>query len=115
MEKKIEEMNKFIAEFMGATYAIMDTDKTVLAFILSEQRFPDNMYRCKTTDLKYHSSWDWQIPAFSKAVLLLDKTVDNKTDKYAEMYAEAITNDDKLKGFEALVGMIKFINSSKTK
>lgn len=62
--EKIQQGNKLIAEFMGASAPVLD--KNVLAFILSKQRFPDKMYRCKPEDLKYHSSWNWLMPVVEK-------------------------------------------------
>lgn len=60
IEEKILEGNKLIAEFMGLSYC----DKYQY-----EGWYQNNEYNyriCDFNSLKYHSSWDWLIPAVEK-------------------------------------------------
>ena len=57
----IEEGNKLIAEFMGAKHVV---DGNVMWNKYNQ--FPDMMYTCKPSQLKYLSSWDWLMPVVEK-------------------------------------------------
>ncbi len=107
MNTDIIEGNRLIAEFMGAGFPAID--KSVMAFILSEQRFPDNMYRCKVGELKYHSSWDWIIEPIKK-FRALDIDNDTYRSHVQEIDNAVIDEYDIVQSFKALVNAIKWYN-----
>ena len=61
--------NKLIAEFMGCTYS--DTFMGLLPnHWIKEDGEPLTGYL--DTELKYHSSWDWLIPAVEKCITYIN-------------------------------------------
>ena len=67
--------------------------------------------------LEYHTSWDWQIPAWSKISHLTQKAAsDNKYLaerhlSYADKYESAIFTNNLEEGFKVLVSIITWYNT----
>src|SRR5688572_26876382 len=101
MDKTVTEGNKLIAEFMGKKRR----------YESSEQFFLES--------LKYHTSWDWQIPAWSKVCFDIKKMVYGdtvKTDFYLHLlneYENCVCFNAPGRGQEVLVKAIKWYNQNK--
>lgn len=66
--QSIEEGNKLIAEFMGATkqeYNVLDVKEPQYCWRFPGDSF-DDMIKNFETQTPYHSSWDWLIPVAFK-------------------------------------------------
>jgi hypothetical protein len=69
--------------------------------------------------LHYHSSWDWQIPAWSKVTTLLKESTrkdGNHVEFYysqLEEYEKAVVNNKPEYGFCVLVKSIEYYNKHK--
>ena len=70
----IEEGNKIIAEFMGAVPC-----KVWLKSIGDEDGYECEKYKLPTSELEYHSSWDWLMPACHKWDCLTDAEIKEGT------------------------------------
>ena len=89
------EGNKLIAEFMGkkTTQIVYEKNESI------------------TIDcaLEYHSSWGWQIPAWSKAIQEYDLP---RKSVYKTRYAVATAINDTMLGFKILIELITEINQN---
>lgn len=101
--------NKVIAEFMG-NYPRIEKYKTATHNI--EVGVPDEK-------LQYHSSWDWQIPAWAKLVHLCQEIVSKTNgdehkplkDSYyyfLDNYENSVSNNNPLQGFEIIIRTLKW-------
>lgn len=108
-----EEKIRLIAEFMGAT---IDEDLNV-KFILPADGI--GLAGCGLHACKYHSSWDWQVPAWSKIAHLTQSIASESEEKakqhlrFADMYECAVFTNNPLEGFKIIVEAITFYNSNK--
>ena len=103
--EEIIQGNKMIAEFdmlsmlKGGFYSIAGKLRT------SEQ-------------LEYHSSWDWQIPSWSKIAHLTQKLASEDMQfvpnhlSFADRYESAIFTNDTQKGFEVICDAIQCYNDN---
>ena len=69
-------------------------------------------------ELKYHSSWDWQIPVWSKVAALSQKLamteeLATRHNKLCDKYEEAVFQNNPEKGQQLIVEFIKFYNNGK--
>lgn len=115
------EGNKLIGVFHGARFneetqrLIYDTD-SMNSFALSIQAINVNI-----EEAKYHTSWDWQIPAWSKVVPLIQNILkgnlgaDNKRLYLYERYELAVMQNNTADGFDILIQAIQWYNTHKSK
>lgn len=110
------EGNKIISEFMemkdsSLGYAIPDS-------------FRCNWTHCEDHDFMFHSSWDWQIPAWSKAITefkewatIGDQSQYQEYIRLLEQYENAVFHNKPEVGQGVLVKAITILNthSSNTK
>lgn len=74
-------------------------------------------------ELKYHSSWDWQIPAWSKLVLgglkgyILSASQEEgeRYNRLMDAYYQTVRINKPLEGFELLVEAIDWYNNQSVK
>lgn len=114
---EIQEGNKLIAEFTGMKkyyHSLKDN-------IDHEQTWyiDDPNKEIYTADLKYHSSWDWFMPAWEKFRKCIDIT-GNPTEKYYQQYSQhcqqiatAIAHITIEESFARLVKAIQWYNQNK--
>lgn len=109
--ESIEQGNKLIAEFCGL--------KTARNGAYLHQ---SNFYSAK--ELLYHSSWDWQIPAWSKVITIFKEwaTIGDQSQyqeyiRLLEQYENAVFHNKPEVGQGVLVKAITILNthSSNTK
>src|SRR5690349_21227370 len=116
MEKhEIAARNALIAVFMGGKIKRKD-----------KKNHPENPFNKPTWwfpnedlghfELEYHTSWDWQIPAWSKLVKLSQKLAQDEVnaDRHIRMmdqYESAICNNSPQKGFDVIVAFITWYNA----
>lgn len=100
---KTAESNRLIAEFMGAKKREKYFDTRPVEYLI-------NNYWTAPGNLKYHTSWDWQIPAWSKAIQEYDLP---RKSVYKTRYAVATAMNDIGLGFQILVELITEINQNK--
>ena len=110
------EGNRLIAVFMGGEL-IEGRQGNVYWFgnyhyILTEHK------ALNVHDFKYHSSWDWQIPAWSKVVklnnaLCMDAAKAEVHNSLCDQYQSAVCDNKPNEGFEILVQAIEWYNSQK--
>jgi predicted house-cleaning noncanonical NTP pyrophosphatase (MazG superfamily) len=116
-EMTIQEGNRIIAEFME--YDIADNIKWEEEEDKGRPR-PWMIERPGTVDdLEYHTSWDWQVPVWSKLVKEVKEWVKDKPEyvlsKYlwfVAQYEEAIFCDDKSKGHKVVTEMLEWYNTN---
>jgi len=72
---KKEEINKIIAEFMAI-------DKGTYEILLPEQGWFDERTDRNSSKFRYHSNWNWLIPAWSK---IITKIWDSKFSDSVEL------------------------------
>ncbi len=106
--------NKLIAEFIGAIHNGG-----------SYYKFKENLPNFKTndwieTDLRFHSSWDWLIPAYNKARVSSYKVYDSfDVDKaHIKLWKGFNVKNNKIditRVFKSLVSYIKWYNKYKQK
>jgi|SRR6185295_12644425 len=109
--------NKLIWEFMHSS-----TKLTLEKGYVRSQNISDARYGVgENVDwtLEYHSSFDWQIPAYSKIGHLLQDMVSKlgkeESDKYLRLldkYESAIFTNDPMKGCQVIVEMIQWYNQN---
>jgi len=113
-EQDVIEGNKAIALFHGAIYRAgkdyyfydIDTNAEMQAFALKIKA-----RNVASENLKYQSSWDWQIPIYSKLMKAVKEIIVNMDEedrqrnyfKHLDNYERAIFNDDKEEGFRIIV------------
>lgn len=79
-------------------------------------RFKKDISERAIVEMYYHSSWDWQVPTWSKIVNAIGRLWENGNvlpDNWFDLkheYFKAITNDDKKTGFDIIVKLIKWYN-----
>lgn len=105
-----EEGNKLIAEFMGFKIWYKDGNK-VHVETSPEMVKPINEWA------KYHSSWDWQVPAYSKLVKLsnvraLTKGYAINHNLFIDKYLDAVCDNNPEEGQKILVEFIKWYNQN---
>lgn len=110
-EISIEEGNKIIAEFMG-----LSTEKIWADCIVFSQHGKE-IGGYVEPSFSYHSSWDWQVPAWSKishiTQNLASKSEENaeKHLKLCDRYEQAIFQNKPGLGQEVIVEAILWYNS----
>ena len=100
------EGNKLIAEFMGG---VRERSLDVSHVNIWKWHFRENKKSIFEDDLKYHSSWGWQIPAWSKAIQEYDLP---RKSVYKTRYAVATAINDTMLGFKILIELITEINQN---
>jgi len=107
----IETGNKIIAAFMCGVYdgrKYMDVPEHGKCLVGPNY---DNQ-------LKYHSSWDWQVPAWSKISHLTKEVAAKSPDTYnrhigfADRYESAVFKNNPLAGFEVIVEAIQWYDTN---
>lgn len=113
------EGNKLIAKFMGINTKVYSDTPTITRW-----QFGNSMLH--QDDLEYHSSWDWQIPAWTKLLSLTRERYYNETkrgastswseqrDIWENNYHSAIDSASPKNGFDILVLAIQWYNENKT-
>lgn len=125
MSKEIEHTNKLIVEFLGGkqvdteriaghNYDMFDLPSS-FPIKLSE---PDMFGMKRTGYLAFHSSWDWQIPVWSKACKLSQQMAmgeENTTrhNKLCDKYEMAVFQDKPDMGQIIIVQFIQWYNKQK--
>jgi hypothetical protein len=61
-------------------------------------------------ELKYHTSWDWIMPAWAKAYKALRRLNDSTCHILINQMGDALVNTDIAKAHEVLIRAIKHIN-----
>jgi hypothetical protein len=113
MNENIREGNKKIAIFLGYKF----TKFKNWVHVDFDKRKELNIKKPIIYDpLKFHSSWDWQIPAWSKVIKLLN-IIQKKTGNdftYLKLdYSHAIEDNKPENGFIVLVEAIDYYNDKK--
>lgn len=109
MSKDIIEGNKLIAEFM-------QMKENSLGWEIPGS-FQCQWTNCELTDFRFHTSWDWQVPVYSKImqkVYGLDVSnllVQMKFKFYFESYGYATEFNDIKHGFDMILKAIRWYNS----
>lgn len=111
VKTEVSEGNRIIAEFDGL---IKTYNSNGVMFSKDGLKYPE--------ELLYHTSWDWQIPAWSKTINeirkagIAEEEIRNpKLDKYFELkrrYGECVYNNKTEEGFKILIEAIKWYNSN---
>lgn len=123
MKTDIREGNKLIAEFDGLV-KLSEKESGILQTSELLYKNKEGEY-ISHAQLKYHSSWDRQIPAWVK-FLSLSKIVLKKSKENAPIIAASIVHfqssyekmihkDDVEKGFEILYEALQWYNQNKEK
>lgn len=98
----IEEMNKAIAEFMGAESQewypknILYPDQSGIHLSYPDKKFPDNEKYHSLGCLKYHSSWDWLMPVVEKIHAIRKEEAESITKDCISRYGGLITWTSKI-------------------
>lgn len=114
-ENDIIEGNRLISEFEGYKFKLdFQEPKSE-----SNGYFIDG-YFTPEEHLEYHTSWDWQIPVWSKIASAVKKEVIKNGDtpyywKRLNDYEAAIFGNNPQKGFEIILDMLKWLNNEKSK
>ncbi len=114
-DKEIIEGKGLIAIFMG-----MEQSKNVLhesgspTFITKDKHGFNTFMTVEM--MKYHSSWDWQIPAWSEAIQIGREMGEgfSKYEDFQKRYRFAVSLNKPDEGFEVLVEVIKWINENQS-
>lgn len=69
------------------------------------------IYQCIVSRVKFHSSWDWLVPAYSK--VQLDHVNGDELSLLQSRFEEAIYTNSVNIGFEALVIYLKWYNNQR--
>ena len=115
LNKEIIEGSKLIAVFMGA----FEGDKigNIERNIYFEKPM-DNLFCYNETGLKYHSSWEWIMPACEKWDKLEGFMIGDQSDKYEELsdsLDNSVTRNYEIDDvFNQLVLNIKWYNKNKS-
>jgi hypothetical protein len=111
MTTEQKEGNAVIAGFMGKTvYPIEGTPEY--------KKWKGQAHDYEWHQLKYHSSWDWQIPVWSKVWdAIKDYNIgnmwaDNYRASFRERYELAVRNNDPKQGAEIIIAAITWHNST---
>lgn len=126
IEQEIIEGDKLIAEFMGGEFITDGTGKGLNHIRFKNDPKKDGKLRFfAIEDLKYHSSWDWQIPAWAKLVTLCQQLVTAKKDRakfesardsyyrFLDRYEQAVCTNNPLVGFKVFNETLKWYNENK--
>lgn len=89
--------------------------------LLIDDLMGDNKYPHRAIeDFEYHTSWDWQIPAYSKIYDMCWKLINKglmragDTNVCSHDYYRAISENNPLKAFETIINLITIYNQAKT-
>lgn len=102
------EGNKLIAEFMGLKFHKIGW--------VDDQHIDGN-YEC--VELKYHSSWDWQIPVYSKLAKAIREIVTKNPEhkptyeRLLNHYESAVFNNQPDAGFLTISSNLQWHNQQK--
>ena len=119
--KTIEEKNAIIAEFMGLKFKDDDTYISELKEMKSNGIYFEQGYM--TSELKYHTSWDWLMPVVEK-IESLEYSVEKNFQRIDNDWQTLITKGNDIlfqdfaeKSIDAmyctLVSFIEFYNQNK--
>lgn len=127
-QEQITEGNFLIALFMGIP--VNRKPGKLETFIELSDDVEYNVLDTTTIDeiryiphvLKYHSSWDWQIPAYAKFIETYRNYVQKNPQQklmealwqLTEMYRKAVENNNPPEGFELIVGHLTWYNTQST-
>lgn len=115
MTKEEKEGNVLIAKFMK-------TELQVNSTVHYRYRVSKSLPDLSINELKYHSSWDWQVPVWAKLSLQIKELskglslrtlTEYKIRDYENDYIDAIFDNDVSKGFEAIIDIIEWYNLNK--
>ena len=106
------ENNKLIAEFMGGEFANHNCQPTAYWEFWKDEP-PSNAPYIFNRHLKYHTSWDWLMPVYSKA---MQETENDGGDEHFDLqnyFEDAAMNNRIDLAFSAVVEFIKWYNLQK--
>lgn len=90
-ELSVEAGNKLIAKFTGAKHNVAGWGQITI----------QGKGSMAVSELKYHSSWDWQIPAWNKAslwfnslLLKADRATREAIKTFRDQYANGVHNNN---------------------
>lgn len=119
MNTEIVEGNKLIAEFMEIQkeqdwYNYL----RIYPFVIDGKDKANKHRRLFADEMKYHSSWDWQIPVWGKIGAISQKYAcdeDSATrhNKLCDDYEMAVFQNDPMRGQQILVKAISWYNKGK--
>lgn len=125
MEKETLDGNILIAEFLELkTCEIHCSDQRTYPFKNCKEKgffVTPGTLAIRTDDLKYHSSWDCQIPVWSKIALsvkeLIPKLPNPETNgrwyfRALSEYEKAIFNNEPIEGQKIIIELIKWYNNN---
>ena len=102
-QEEIIQGNKIIAEFMGGEIRRGKKHEVVMNDSVDGPFVSE-----RVTNLKYHTSWEWQVPAWSKAIQQYDLP---RKSVYKVRYSAAIEGNNPQLGFKILVELITELNN----
>jgi hypothetical protein len=102
--------NLLIAEFMGYTYYPAPSD-----FFPNGRLYSANLRTYDLLAVKYDTSWDWLLPAYSKfsALEIHESKANDEHTNHCTAIAEKVLSFDIFGAHEKLVEGIKWLNSQK--
>lgn len=107
--------NRIIAEFMGAVFhKESHADHSMKRLPKATPVKPTDFMVVE--DLAYHTSWDWQVPAWNKLYLLLVKIDRNKKEynegmDFVDNYGIHLNHGNIKNAFECLTEAIQWYNT----
>lgn len=116
MKEDIQAGNKLIAEFMELNPAEVIQEKALYDRFTGEWSMKEVPGTIE--DLEYHTSWDWQIPVWSKLAQACQKLAGNpKVDhefylRAVNKYESAIFQNDPQLGQEIILNLLNWYNET---
>lgn len=105
MEQTVQEQNKIIAEWMGAVY----DGRKYWRYPNGKLIIHSNEYR---SEMKYHSSWDWLMPAWYKFrdLAFTDRKNEIPHSHHCQSISRAICYEDIGSAYSRLSNAVEWYN-----
>lgn len=106
MSENLNEKLKMVAEYDGLKIFHANT---------TDEHWTNGDKKSIIWELRYHTSYDWQIPVWQKVYKELTKTKTDKAFHVIIHYEQRLHEGTPLDSFEILVQAIQFLNQIKNK